>query len=80
VKLAVSVANETLIVTKGGIEAVVVALNAHTASENLQLFGCMALANLTVNDATQFSIGAKGGIEAVVAVLNAHRVSENVQH
>jgi hypothetical protein len=38
---------------KGGIEAVVAALNAHQSSENVQGIGCQALANIAANNATK---------------------------
>jgi hypothetical protein len=73
-------ANQVAIPAMGGILAVVAAMNAHTASENVQLYGCSALLNMALDAANKVAIAAKGGILAVVAALNAHPASENVQH
>jgi hypothetical protein len=64
---------------KGGIEAVVSAMTAHSNVSKVQEWGCAALGNLACNDANCVSIASNHGIEAVVSAMAAHRDVLNVQ-
>jgi hypothetical protein len=46
-------ANRTFIAAKGGIEAIVSAMTAHSNVSKVQEWGCFTLANLARNDANR---------------------------
>ena len=61
--------------------AVVDALRAHPASEDVQGNGCGALGMLVMDHAgNQAAAEAAGAARAVVDAMNAHPASEDVQH
>ena len=75
-----AIENKGIIVSEGGIEAVVAAMRAHPGAEKVQDFGCLAL-RLLADDhpANQTAVRRAGAIKLAQAVC-AHFASENVAH
>ena len=71
--------NDVAVATRGGIEAVVRAMGAHTSSAIVQEHGCGAVCNLSLNNENRVAVATKRGIEAVVSAMGDHRSCESVQ-
>jgi hypothetical protein len=72
-------ANQTAIVSAGGVEAVLGAMQAHPAHVDVLKNGCHALANLaSANTANQTAIASAGGVEAVLGAMQAHPADANL--
>ena len=71
--------NKARIAGAGGIEAVVVAMQTHAQSADVQRNGCRALCSLASGDGIRTRIAGAGGIEAVVAAMQTHAQSADVQ-
>ena len=71
--------NRTIIAAKGGIEAIILAMKVHLASEALQQQACVALENLAENDDNKVKMARLGGMEAIIGAMKAHQTSEGVQ-
>ena len=64
------------VAAKGGIGAVISAMDGHASSVGVQQQGCLALSNLARSD--KLEVG-EGGIEAVVRAVEAHAAIKEVQ-
>ena len=71
--------NQLMVVTAGGIKAVVAAMNAHLNNAAVQEYGCIILMRIAVLAEKQPKVAVAGGIEAVVAAMNAHLDNAAIQ-
>lgn len=65
--------NAAAILSAGGVDAVVLAMQAMHGDAKLQRHGCAALRNLAFDDHVEAAIGRAGGITVVVRALWLHR-------